>query len=155
MATRSAVGYFLPSGKVKAAYVHWDGSPSTRLPLLNEHFPTLEDVVALVKPGSMSSIMTREVWNSGSYLKEEDGTPLYDEQGFLRYENDRDPQPLYHHERGNDGPWNGGPCDYGDPPQVNASLSAAERWWRDNRDAEYLYVFDPGIGKWFYYDLID
>ena len=143
MSTRSAVGYYLPGGrKVKASYVHWDGSPRERLPLLNEHFTNLEEVEALVKPGSMSSIMTREVWNSGSYLKDEDGTPLYDEQGFMRYECDRIPQPLYHHERGD-----------GMPPRVNASLSAAKKWWRDQGDAEYLYVFCPDDFTWEVHDL--
>ena len=94
MATRSAVGYYLPGGtKVKASYVHWGGSPSDRLPLLNEHFTNLEEVEALVKPGSMSCLMTRSMWSNSPYLKDEDGTPLYDEQGFMRYENDREPQP--------------------------------------------------------------
>jgi hypothetical protein len=33
MATRSAIGYALPSGKVRAVYCHWDGSPSHQLPI--------------------------------------------------------------------------------------------------------------------------
>lgn len=153
MATRSAVGYILPSGKVKASYVHWDGSPETRLPILTKHFPTLEKVKALVAPGSMSCVMTRTTWFSGTFITDEDGRPTFDEQGFMRYENDRDPQPLYHYERGNNGPWNGGPGDYHDPPQVSTSLSAAEKWWRDKGDAEYLYLFHPDLNEWHHYDL--
>ena len=55
---------------------------------------------------------------------------------------------LNHHERGNNGPWNGRSGDYHDPPQVNASLSAAKKWWRDKGDAEYLYVFCPDDFTW-------
>lgn len=129
MATRSAIGYALPSGKVRAVYCHWDGSPSHQLPILKEHYNSLPKVRALVKPGSMSSLRTSQIWES-------DAT--------------RDPQPLYHHERGA-GPWCAGDgSNYGDPPST-VTEADIEPHWRDY-GCEHLYVFRPGYG-WFHYEL--
>jgi hypothetical protein len=129
MATRSAIGYALPSGKVRAVYCHWDGSPSHQLPILEEHYNSLPKVRALVKPGSMSSLRTSQIWESDA---------------------SRDPQPLYHHERGA-GPWCAGDgSDYGDPPST-VTEADIEPHWRDY-GCEHLYVFRPGYG-WFHYAL--
>jgi hypothetical protein len=129
MATRSAIGYALPSGKVRAVYCHWDGYPSHQLPILKEHYNSLPKVRALVKPGSMSSLRTSQIWES-------DAT--------------RDPQPLYHHERGA-GPWCAGDgSNYGDPPST-VTEADIEPHWRDY-GCEHLYVFRPGYG-WFHYEL--
>ena len=129
MGTRSAIGYQLPSGRIKAVYCHWDGYPKHHLPILIEHYNTLEKVKALIKPGSMSSLRTSETWDGGP---------------------DRKPQPLYHHERGN-GPWNSPNSDYHDPPHVNASIKAAINWWRDSC-CEHMYIFEADVG-WIHYDL--
>ena len=115
MATRSAIGYALHSGKVKAVYCHWDGYPSHQLPILEEHYNTFAKVRALVRPGSMSSLRTEQMWTDYK----------------------RDPQPLYHHERGD-----------GEPPRTVAN---PEKYWRDY-GCEHLYVFRPGYG-WFHYPL--
>jgi len=129
MATRSAIGYALPSGKVRAVYCHWDGSPSHQLPILKEHYNSLPKVRALVKPGSMSSLRTSQIWESDA---------------------SRDPQPLYHHERGA-GPWCAGDgSNYGDPPST-VTEADIEHHWRDY-GCEHLYVFRPGYG-WFHYEL--
>ena len=129
MATRSAIGYALPSGKVRAVYCHWDGSPSHQLPILKEHYNSLPKVRALVKPGSMSSLRTSQIWESDA---------------------SRDPQPLYHHERGA-GPWCAGDgSDYGDLPST-VTEADVEPHWRDY-GCEHLYVFRPGYG-WFHYEL--
>jgi len=66
------------------------------------------------------------------------------------YQNDREPQPLYHHERGN-GPWNSTNSDYHDPPHVNASIKAAINWWRGSC-CEHMYIFEADVG-WIHYDL--
>lgn len=124
MATHSAIGYALPSGKVKAVYCHWDGNPSHQLPILEAHYNSLPKVRALIKPGSMSSLRTKHKWNG--------------EQ--------RDPQPLYHHERG-DGPWSAGDGSYGEAPS-SVPYAEARRHWRDH-GCEHLYVFRPGYG-WFH-----
>ena len=151
MGTRSAIGYQLPSGRIKAVYCHWDGHPKHHLPILIGHYNTLDKAKALIKPGSMSSLRTRETWDSelpASATK--DFNYVRDDEGFLMYDNDREPQPLYHHERG-DGPWNATDGDYADPPNVNASITAAIKWWRDSF-CEHMYIFEPDIG-WLHYDL--
>jgi len=128
MATRSAIGYALPSGKVRAVYCHWDGYPSHQLPILEEHYNSLPKVRALIKPGSMSTLRTTHLWES-------DAT--------------RDPQPLYHHERG-PGPWSAGDGGYGDPPYSIPEADAPAHW--REYCCEHLYIFRPGYG-WFHYDL--
>ena len=123
MATRSAIGYALPSGKVRAVYCHWNGDPSHQLPILEEHYGSLPKVRALVKPGSMSSLRTVETWDR-------DCT--------------RDAQPLYHRERVV-GPWCAGDgSDYADPPTSVPDAEAAAHW-RDY-GCEHLYVYLPGYG---------
>jgi len=77
MSTRSAIGYQLPSGRIKAVYCHWDGHPDTKEPELKK-YKNLELVRKLIKKGSMSSLETTEVWDGGGYLN-----------------NAREPQPLY------------------------------------------------------------
>lgn len=136
MATRSAIGYALPSGKVRAVYCHWDGSPSHQLPILQEHYNTLRKVQALVRPGSMSSLRTEQLWES-EYNPETGYSPR------------RDPQPLYHHERGQ-GPWCAGDGSYGDPP-ATVTEAEVEKHWRDY-GCEHLYIFRPKYG-WFHYEL--
>jgi len=114
MATRSAIGYLQPSGSVRAVYCHWDGYPSHQLPILEEFYDTLDKVKALIKPGSMSCLRTAQTWSDES----------------------RDPQPLYHHERG----------DLGIKPITSGKPLIT---WFKNHDCEYLYVFDGS--KWITY----
>lgn len=149
MGTRSAIGHELPSGKIKAVYCHWDGYPKHHLPILIKHYNTLEKAKALIKPGSMSTLRTRETWNCGPRLKYNE-TYLQDPEGLQMFQGDREPQPLYHHERG-DGPWNATDSDYADPPHVNASLKAARKWWADSC-CEHMYIFEINVG-WIHYDL--
>ena len=124
MGTRSAIGYQLPSGSINAVYCHWDGYPKHQVPILMEHYNSLEKVKALIKPGSMSSLRTDHTWTPSEV---------------------RDPQPLYHWERGNDGPWAVSNSDYGDLPHEMPSLESAKQYWNDN-DCEYMYVFIPDLG---------
>ena len=124
MGTRSAIGYQLPSGSINAVYCHWDGYPKHQVPILIEHYNSLEKVKALIKPGSMSSLRTDHTWVDSEV---------------------RDPQPLYHWERGNDGPWNATGSDYSDPPITKATLKSAKKYWNDC-DCEYMYVFIPDLG---------
>lgn len=143
MATRSAIGYALPSGKVRAVYCHWDGSPSHQLPILTEHYGSVRKVQALIRPGSMSSLRTAETWAS-DYPRDANGRADFTGPRT----NLRVPQPLYHHERGI-GPWCGAGVDsYAQPPQTSDD---AEPFWRD-QGCEHLYVFRPGYG-WFHYAL--
>lgn len=125
MATRSAIGYALPNGKVRAVYCHWDGYPSHQLPILNEHYNSVRKVQALIRPGSMSSLRTSQLWDSTYNSETGEYTPS------------REPQPLYHRERGD-----------GEAPITSENPEAS---WR-NYCCEHLYVFRTGYG-WFHYEL--
>ena len=141
MATRSAVGYLNPDGEVTAAYVHWDGYPKARLPILNKHYMTMESVKALVAPGSMSSIRTRDTWATYSdpTLTDEDGNLIRDKDGYFCKKGDRNPQPLYHHERGEK------------RPAITSGQPLVT--WFEEHDCEFLYVFDGK--KWIHYAKYD
>ena len=134
MATRSGIGYKLPNGDIKACYCHWDGYPGHQLPILVKHYQTLEEVEALVAPGSMSSLRTRQTWAYSSALRGENGDFLRDQEGLLIYEESREAQPLYHHERGD-----------GMKPIVS---NYPANCWDELMDIEHLYVFHPEHNYW-------
>jgi hypothetical protein len=129
MATRSAIGYASPRGYITAVYCHWDGGPEHQVPILARRYYSKPKVQALIKPGSMSSLETDQTWDSD--IK-------------------RDPQPLYHAERG-DGPWCAADGGYVDPPHQSRTLADAQAHWRDY-GCEHLYVLRPGYG-WQHYPL--
>ena len=130
MATRSAIGYRKPDGSVRAVYCHWDGYPSHQLPILEKHYNGIRKVQALIKPGSMSSLRTRQLWEHTNVLAE-NGEILRDAEGYARYENEREAQPLYHYERG-DG-------RDAEPPITSAF---PRNTWFCSHDCEYLYIFE-------------
>ena len=144
MATRIAVGYTVdrPSEltgmvltDICASYVHWGGGPDRMLPFLRTWFDTLDKVKALVDGGSMSEIRTRKTWDSGECLYDSEGNFLRDEQGFLRYENDRAPQPLYHVER----------CERRCNPITD---SRPPSQWGQIMDIEHIYVMVSSTQHW-------
>ena len=136
MGTRSAIGYRQPSGAVRAVYCHWDGSPEHQLPILRKRYNSLRKVQALIRPGSMSSLRTRGTWDhSGELLKDAIGEPLRDIEGYLMSKNDRAPQPLYHHERGE--------TDCG--PRVS---HYPRNFWFHKHDCEHLYIFESSTNEW-------
>ncbi len=59
MATRSRIRMVLESGESKSVYCHWDGQPSTRMPILTEHYNTDEKVRELLNLGMLSSLGPR------------------------------------------------------------------------------------------------
>lgn len=142
MSTRSSIGYQTPSGNVIAVYCHNDGHPEHQLPILNTHYTKLPTVQGLIKPGSMSSLHTTQLWNS-EFRRDKNGNGCYTPS--------RPPQPLYHHERG-DGPWNDyGRVQYWNPSVRRNSLASAKRYWLE-LFCEHLYVFHPG-DQWRHYVL--
>jgi len=124
MSTRSAIGYLMPSGRIKAVYCHWDGHPDIKEKELKK-YKDKTAVVQLIKKGNMSSLETRSTWLSGA----ED---IYAEP--------REPQPLYHKERGD----NWSQCK----PRISLSKREAIKFW-SGWDCEYLYVFTPDGWKTF------
>ena len=100
MGTRSRIGIEMPDHTVVSVYCHWDGYVSHNGKILVEHYQNREDVEELIDGGSMSSLRTRGTWYHSSPLRDENGEYICDAAGYLTYENDREPQPLYHTERG-------------------------------------------------------
>ena len=145
MATRSAIGYRKPDGSVRAVYCHWDGYPKHQLPILEKHYSGTRKVQALIKPGSMSSLRTRQVWEHSNILLVND-EPVRDDEGYLRYVTDRDPQPLYHRERGAMG------SNYGEPAVTSDNPT---HLWFYEHDCEYLYVWEPYGKTWTVYSQND
>ena len=136
MGTRSAIGYRQPSGAVRAVYCHYDGYPENQLPILRKRYNTLRKVQALIRPGSMSSLRTRSTWDhGGEIMKDAIGEPLRDIEGFLMSKNDRAPQPLYHHERGE--------TDCG--PRVS---HYPRNMWFHQHDCEHIYIYEPSTKEW-------
>ena len=137
MATRSAIGYRQQSGAVRAVYCHWDGYPEHHLPILRKRYNTLRKVMALIRPGSMSSLRTRQKWdNYGEPIEDANGYTR-DLEGYVMYTNDREPQPLYHTERGEK------IKDCG--PRVS---HFPRNLWFHQHDCEHLYVFEPSTNEW-------
>ena len=89
----------MPDHSVVSVYCHWDGYVEGNGKILVEYYQNREDVQELIDGGSMSSLRTRGQWNYKS-LRDEKGEWICDAAGYLMYENDREPQPLYHSERG-------------------------------------------------------
>jgi len=132
MGTRSRIGIQLPDHSVVSVYCHYDGYLKGNGRILVEHYQNREDVQELIDGGSMSSLRTRQTWNSGSSLRNENGEYILDLEGNHRYENDREPQPMYHSERG----------DGEDPMHSDFDTFVA-----GNSCEEYAYLYDLN-GNW-------
>ena len=132
MATRSAIGYRQPSGKVRAVYCHWDGYPSHQLPILEARYNTLAKVKALIKPGYISCLRTRNTWRNGKALQDANGDYIRDAEGYICSQYDRDPQPLYY-------------CERGDNDKPVTSSNPRETWFA-RHDCEFLYSYEEGNG---------
>jgi hypothetical protein len=100
MGTRSRIGIELPDHSVVSVYCHWDGYPEGNGKILVEHYQNREDVQELIDGGGISSLRTRGDWNHSSPLRDENGEYISDAAGYLMYKDDREPQPLYYTERG-------------------------------------------------------
>lgn len=153
MGTRSAIGVVQPDGSIRAVYCHWDGYPEHQLPILQEHYNTDAKARKLIAPGSMSSLRTTHTWESEPMPDPEGGRFSYlkDEDGLTLYSHLRDPQPLYHHERGDDGPWNSAGGSYSIPPATFTQKFPADEHFR-GMGCEHMYLYRPKYG-WFHYEL--
>ncbi|QPX48138.1 hypothetical protein PQC13_gp173 [Synechococcus phage S-SRM01] len=100
MATRGRIGIELKDGSVLSVYTHWDSYPEHNGKILVQHYQNREDVQELIDGGGISSLRTRGTWDHSSALRDENGEYISDAAGYLKYENDREPQPLYYTERG-------------------------------------------------------
>ena len=56
MATRSAIGYKLPTGEVRGIYCHWDGYVENNGKLLQENYQAAFKIAQMVELGDMSAL---------------------------------------------------------------------------------------------------
>ena len=127
MGTRSRIGIEMPDHTVVSVYCHWDGYPEGNGVTLVEHYQNRDDVKDLIDGGSMSCLRTRGSWDIDSPLRDEKGEYIHDAAGHLMYQDDREPQPLYHSERG----------DGEDPTHTTF-----DKFVSGNSNEEYAYLFD-------------
>ena len=125
MSTRSAIGYLLPSNRIKAVFCQWDGEPKIKFPELRK-YDSIKKVRQLVRGGSMSCLETPNPWDEAL----------------------REPQPLYHHERTGEFAYDPKVIK----PFTNKNLEETKDFWK-SWNCEYLYVFFNN--KWFHYPLFE
>ena len=99
MGTRSRIGYELVDHTVVSVYCHWDGYPEHNGRILVEHYQDRDDVMELIDGGSMSSLRTTHIWETAA-VRDENGKIVENSDGSWVMSPTRDPQPLYHTERG-------------------------------------------------------
>jgi len=132
MGTRSRIGYELPDHSVISVYCHWDGYVEHNGRILVEHYQNRDDVMELIDGGSMSSLRTTHLWVTAA-VRDEDGNIVEDENGNWIYSPTRDPQPLYHTERGE---------------ELNVDHTSFDEFVSGNLCGEdYAYLFDLN-GNW-------
>jgi len=132
MGTRSRIGYELPDHSVVSVYCHWDGYVEGNGRILVEHYQNRDDVQDLIDGGSMSTLRTTRTWESAA-LRDENGKIIEDDAGSWSYSNTRDPQPLYHSERG----------DGEDPTHTSFDKFVSGKMCGE----EYAYLYDLN-GNW-------
>jgi hypothetical protein len=132
MGTRSRIGIELKDHSVVSVYCHWDGYPEGNGRTLVKHYQDREAVKAMIDGGSMSSLRTRNTWDCGPMLRDEDGEYIRDKDGYIMSEGDRDPQPQYHSERGE---------------EVEVLHSTFDEFCKDIMGEEYAYLYSLK-GEW-------
>jgi hypothetical protein len=123
MGTRSTLSTMV-DGQAIGVYVHWDGYPEARIPLLLNHYNSQEDAEALVALGSISSLRERIAPN-------EDEVHTFDESI-------KDVTIAHHRDRGDEleqykGKTKDDVCD--------------EEWYYHFEDGEWLYC-EGGDNEW-------
>ena len=131
MGTRSRIGYELPDHSVVSVYCHYDGYVEVNGRILVEHYQDREAVEKLVAGGSMSSLRTTKTWESG-IMKDDDNNYILDENGQIQYTHSRDPQPMYHTERGD---------------ELDVQHTSFDDFCSDMCGEEFVYLYDLN-GNW-------
>ena len=137
MGTRSRIGYELPDHSVVSVYCHWYGYVELNGKILVKHYQNREDVKELIGGGGMLTLRTRGNWNPSPPLYDENGNYIFDADGNIKYENDREPQPLYYTERGE---------------ELEVMHSSFDEFVSGNSGEEYAYLYDLN-GQWKAYDI--
>ena len=144
MATRSFISIKHKDNTYSGVYCHWDGSPDWNGKILKEDYQARSKVVDLIDGGDMSSLKTKQTWDSQPvYEVDENGeqtfTTVKDENGLSVYTNERDPQPLYYHERGETDDDTIYPKHFKTYQQLYKYASGC--------CCEFIYTFDDTVGE--------
>ena len=123
MSTRSRIGILHADGSTDTIYCHSDGYPEHQMPILREHYNTIEKVRELLSLGDLSLLAERI-------------TPEPDEEhGFAPADRAENVTVAYHRDRGE--PLTTARHD----PNIPALLF---RDW----DIDWFYLFDPNSENW-------
>ena len=130
MGTRSRIGYELPDHSVVSVYCHWDGYVEGNGRILVEHYQDREAVKELIDGGSMSSLRTTQTWESE--IMKDGRDYVLDENGQIQYTHTREPQPMYHTERGD---------------ELDVQHTSFDDFCSDMCGEEFVYLYDLN-GNW-------
>ena len=117
----------MPDHTVVSVYCHYDGYVEGNGKILVKYYQNREDVQELIDGGSISSLRTRDTWELTKSLRDENGEYIRDDEGNIMFEGDRDPQPLYHSERGE---------------EVEVLHTSFDEFVSGDCSEEYAYLFD-------------
>jgi hypothetical protein len=131
MGTRSRIGYQLPDNSIVSVYCHYDSYLEGVGRILAEHYQDREAVRQLIDGGSMSSLRTTHLWVT-AVVRDENGDIARDMDGNWVYSPTRDPQPLYHTERGE---------------EISVQHGTFEQFISGDCCEEYAYLYTTD-GKW-------
>jgi hypothetical protein len=137
MGTRSFISIKHKDNTYSGVYCHWDGSPNWNGKILVKDYQARSKVVDLIDGGDMSALKTRSTWDSES-LYGDDGQIVQDEKGYMMYKNDREPQPLYYHERGE--------TDWDTIYPKHFKTYQQMFKYAKGQCCEYIYTFDDEVG---------
>lgn len=136
MGTRSRIGYQLPDNSIVSVYCHYDGYLEGNGRILAEHYQDREAVKELIDGGSMSSLRTTHLWIT-SLVRDENGDIARDMDDNWVYSPTRDPQPLYHTERGE---------------EISVQHGTFEQFISGDCCEEFAYLYTTE-GKWRAYEI--
>jgi hypothetical protein len=123
MSTRSRIGILNANGSTDTVYCHSDGYPEYQMPILMEHYNTVEKVEDLLDLGDLSILKER--------IAPAEGEP----HGFDYDDRAENVTVAYHRDRGE-------PLTPAQHHRSIADLKASD--W----SIEYFYLFDAEKGAW-------
>lgn len=121
MSTNSRIGILHNDGTTETIYCHWDGYPAHHMPILTEHYDTIEKVRALVALGDISILGERIAPDAD----EQHSFEMPAESVTLAYHRDRN-----------------------DPPQPAVTHKSILSLIQGERGIPYFYLFDEEKGAW-------
>ena len=131
MSTNSRIGYELPDHSVVSVFCHWDGYVSNNGCILATYYTNRDAVKELIDGGSMPSLHTTHLWETKA-VRDEDDKIVENADGSWVMTPIRDPQPLYHTERGD---------------ELEVDHTSFDEFISGDSGEEYCYLYDLN-GNW-------